>query len=79
MGHLDVVFEEENSITRRQMELCLRIQRDFVLVLRLARPRIVIYGGFGLLRAAGVGRKEDPASAENIGSRPAIELRMDFG
>ncbi|KAK5274065.1 hypothetical protein LTR96_000665 [Exophiala xenobiotica] len=33
----------------------------------------------GLLRAAGVGRKEDPASAENIESRPAIELRMDFG
>jgi len=33
----------------------------------------------GLLKAAGVGRKQDPTSAENVESKPAIELRMDFG
>ncbi|KAJ9641160.1 hypothetical protein H2204_002838 [Knufia peltigerae] len=32
-----------------------------------------------LLRAAGVGKKQDTTSTDNVESRPAIELRMDFG
>ncbi|KIW96914.1 uncharacterized protein Z519_02305 [Cladophialophora bantiana CBS 173.52] len=32
-----------------------------------------------LLRAAGVGKKQEAASAESVQARPAIELRMDFG
>ncbi|KIW19738.1 hypothetical protein PV08_00312 [Exophiala spinifera] len=32
-----------------------------------------------LLRAAGVGEKQDTTSMDNVESRPAIELRMDFG
>lgn len=32
-----------------------------------------------LLRAAGVGRREEASTAETIEAKPAIELRMDFG
>lgn len=32
-----------------------------------------------LLRSTAVGRKQEPASSESAESRPAIELRMDFG
>ncbi|KIX10527.1 uncharacterized protein Z518_01610 [Rhinocladiella mackenziei CBS 650.93] len=32
-----------------------------------------------LLRAAGVGRKQETISSDNVDTKPAIELRMDFG
>ena len=33
----------------------------------------------GLLRAAGVGKRQETSVEEDVESRPAIELRMDFG
>jgi len=33
----------------------------------------------GLLRATGIGKREDSTEAENVEAKPAIQLRMDFG